>query len=69
MSERENLAEVMFLLGGDTLLCDELRNSEPTPAESARQRLYGIGRSNAVEEEAGLSVALALTACCRKRLH
>ena len=31
MSERENLPEVVLLLGRDTSLCDELRNSEPTP--------------------------------------
>ena len=43
----------MLLFGRDTLLGDKLRNSEPTPAESARQRLCGIGRSNAIEESRG----------------
>ena len=67
MREGKNLPEVMLLFGRDTLLGDELRNSEPTAAESARQRLCGIGRSNAIEEHAGLFIALALIACCRKR--
>ncbi len=67
MREDKNLPEVMLLFGRDTLLGNKLRNSEPMATESARQRLCGIGRSNAIEKPAGLSIALALTAYRRKR--
>ena len=65
MGERKNFTEVMRLFGRDTPLRDKLRNSEPTVSESARQCLCGVGRSNAIEEHAGLFIALALTACRR----
>src|SRR5437762_4663535 len=67
MREGKNLPEVMLFFGRDTLLVNELRNGEPMPAESTPQRLCGIRRSNAIEEDAGLFIVLALTACCRKR--
>jgi hypothetical protein len=67
LGKGKKLTEVMLLLSRDTPFCDELRNSEPTATESAPQSPADIGGYNAIEERAGLFIALALTACYRKR--